>query len=155
MPQMLDSTNYKIIKRYVLSWSGDDLSQKCHQNTTSQNVTQYESGKKLWLQPWWQQLHPDSFSWSRLAVDTSSLDCLWDINTCSKCCLSALNSPKIGCVHHEHHNASASIGLQSCLKEPFPEWYRWASKRGKWQANRLASPLAVKSKESCCTKYLI
>lgn len=57
-------------------------------------LPQYESGKRLWLQPWWQQLHPGTCSWSWLAADTSSLDCLWDINTCSKVLFECTPQPK-------------------------------------------------------------
>lgn len=96
------------------------------------NGAQDESDDRLWLQSWWQQLHPGTCSWSWLAADTSSLDCLWDINTCSKCCLSALNSPKVSCVHHQCLNASGSAGLQSCLGSSFP----WVIRKGCQGAGR-------------------
>lgn len=132
-----DWTYHKICQKYILGLSGEQRLR----NATADKAIQCESGRRVWLQPWWQQLHSGTCSWSWLAADTSSLDCLWDINTCSKCCLSALDSPKVSCVHHQCQNASGSMGLQCCLEETFTEWYGWLS-RGGGEANRLLLPLA-------------
>lgn len=56
--------------------------------------------------------------------DTSSLDRPGDINTCSKCCLSALSGPKVSCARHQCRNASASAGERGAVSARglLPEW---------------------------------
>lgn len=76
-------------------------------------------------------------SW--LTEDTSSLNCLRDVNTHSKCCLSALNGPK-----GQLHGPSVSRCIRIIKSaEAFP-WVRreaWQAGRGSIQQARLLADL--------------
>lgn len=84
---------------------------------------------------------------SRLTEDTSSLNCLRDVNTRGECCLSALNGPK-GQLHVPSVSGCIRI-IKSAEVFPRVRWEVWWAGRGSNQQACLVTDLCYHQNHLC------